>query len=77
MLITNEFEFRGLTSTPKSNGGVNNYVSVEDSTGESCKFYCLETAGDLNKLQKGKRYKFTLDYNSKYGSLKIAKFENC
>lgn len=68
MRIVSKHEFRGCTTTSKQNGDLMHYFNLEDENGESAKIFS-EVAGD--KLERGKKYDFIIDYSTKYGSLKI------
>lgn len=75
MLFKNLCEFRGSTSnTSQKNGNVYVYANLEDENGESLKVAVDDTL-DITPLIKGDKGYFYLDFNAKYNSFKLVKFE--
>lgn len=70
MILICKAEFRGSSARTDDKGHTYNYVNLEDSSGESAKLSC-DSSIDLKNFKKGDSLNFAIDYNSKYGSLKV------
>lgn len=73
MLLKVNCEFRGMSERTNDNGKYV-YANLEDEHGESAKFQVNDNV-DLSKLKKGDKVVALLDYNVKYGSLKVFNIE--
>lgn len=65
-------EFRGSSVRTDDKGNEYHYVNIEDENGESAKFQA-DLLVDIKSFKKGDKVKTSLDYNVKYGSLKVVK----
>lgn len=65
-------EFRGCSVRADDKGNEYHYVNIEDENGESAKFQ-IDLALDIKQFKKGDKVKACLDYNVKYGSLKVVR----
>lgn len=70
MILICKAEFRGSSARTDDKGHTYNYVNLEDVNGESAKFSC-DSSIELKNYKKGDNLNFVIDYNSKYGSLKV------
>lgn len=76
MLIETNFEFRGASCVTSKDGTKSYvYLNVEDSDGESAKFLSSLPYEEVKNLERGEHYQFSLDYSTKYGSLRIVGVE--
>lgn len=73
MLLESICEFRGK-EIRKNEKGSYYYVNLEDETGNACKFPA-EKFSSFEDLKKGDKVKAFIDYNVKYGSLKVINCE--
>lgn len=70
MILKFKAELRGSSIRIDDKGNEFHYINVEDSNGESAKFSCNNEI-DLKQFKKGDNVNVELDYNIKYGSLKV------
>lgn len=73
MLLKVNCEFRGKSERTNDNGTYI-YANLEDENGESAKFQVNDNV-DLSKFKKGDKVLAYLEYNVKFGSLKVFSIE--
>lgn len=73
-LLLKNGEVRGITRRQKDNGDYTTYINLEDSEGVSVQFFVDNTC-NISSFKKGDKINAILDYNTRYGSLKVISIE--